>query len=73
MPARKSYVTIRFFLLLTSVLIVMMFPTTDIYSSLIDPLISTDWLKMSLSVVVSGSSLIMFLWLGPKTSTLTGD
>jgi hypothetical protein len=73
MPTRKSYVTIRFFLLLTSVLIVMMFPTTDIYSSLIDPLISTDWLKMSLSVVVSGSSLIMFLWLGPKTSTLTGD
>ncbi len=73
MPTRKSYVTIRFFLLLTSVLIVMMFPTTDIYSSLIDPLISTDWLKMSLPVVVSGSSLIMFLWLGPKTSTLTGD
>lgn len=73
MPTRKSYVTIRFFLLLTSVLIVMMFPTTDIYSSLIDPLISTDWLKMSLSVVMSGSSLIMFLWLGPKTSTLTGD
>ncbi|MGP5159839.1 hypothetical protein [Pseudoalteromonas prydzensis] len=70
MRARKSYITVRFFLLLTLVLMVMILPTYDIYISLIDSLISIEWLKMSVSAVVSGSSLILFLWLGPKTSIL---
>ncbi len=73
MRTRKSYITVRFFLLLTLVLMVMALPTLDVFKSLIASLISIEWLKMLVTMAVSGSSLFLFLWLAPKTSILTED
>jgi hypothetical protein len=73
MKSKKSYITIRFFLLLALVLIVMALPTSDVFKSLISSFISIEWLKMSVSMAVSVSSLLLFFWLAPKTSVLTEE
>lgn len=73
MKARKSYITVRFFLLFSLTLMVMFLPTYDVFKNVIASLISIEWLRMSVSIAVSGSSLFLFLWLAPKTSILTED
>jgi hypothetical protein len=69
MRDRKSYITVRLVLLLALTLMVMTLPTFDVFKGLIASLISIEWLKMSVSMAVSGSSLFIFLWLAPKAST----
>lgn len=70
MKTRKSYFTVQFFMVLTLVLVIMGLPTTDVFKILIDTLIPIEWLKISVSMAVSASSLFLFLWLAPKTSFL---
>lgn len=70
MVTRKSYITMRFLLLLMLVFMVMTLPTLDVYVSLINTLIPIEWLKLSVSMAVSTSSLVLFMWLAPKTSIL---
>jgi hypothetical protein len=73
MKTRKSYLTVQFVMVLTLTLVVMWLPTSDVFKSLIANLIPIEWLRMSVSVAVSASSLALFLWLAPKTSVLTGE
>jgi hypothetical protein len=69
MRTRKSYLTFSLALAFTAALLIMLIPTTDLFKSLSEQLIPTDWVRLPLSACISFSSLLVFAWLAPKTST----